>query len=158
MKRKTDAIPVCSLVKTCGLESAQAVIKLSLTSSTPPVPYKPALLKHTLTNYIQFTQYCLKVNKIITNRLLKGALYEINNHKLTKLEEEESIRAARAVDGVLVGVDFIPSKNREKDSPYFLEVNNVPGLSGIEAALKSEGSVVKTVLIKLQDRSLWANA
>ena len=79
-------------------------------------------------------------------------------HKLTKLEEEESIRAARAVDGVLVGVDFIPSKNREKDSPYFLEVNNVPGLSGIEEALKSEGSVVKTVLTKLHDRSLWANA
>ena len=79
-------------------------------------------------------------------------------HKLTKLEEEESLRAARAVDGILVGVDFIPSKNREKDSPYFLEVNNVPGLSGIEEALKSEGSVVKAVLTKLHDRSLWANA
>ena len=76
-------------------------------------------------------------------------------HKLTKLEEEESIRAAQAVDGILVGVDFIPSKNREKDPPYLLEVNNVPGLSGVEEALKSEGSVVKKVLTKLKDRSLW---
>jgi ribosomal protein S6--L-glutamate ligase len=79
-------------------------------------------------------------------------------HKLTELEKSESLRAAKAVDGVLVGVDFIPAKNREKDSPYFLEVNNVPGLNGIEEALKSEGSVVEKILKKLHDRGLWANA
>jgi RimK family alpha-L-glutamate ligase len=76
-------------------------------------------------------------------------------HKLTKLEEEEALRAAQAVEGILVGVDFIPAKNREKDPPYLLEVNNVPGLSGIEEALKSEGSVVEKVLKKLHDKSLW---
>ena len=79
-------------------------------------------------------------------------------HKLTELEKSESLRAAKAVDGIMVGVDFIPAKNREKDKPYFIEVNSTPGLIGIEECLKSEGSVTKKILTKLQDRSLWANA
>jgi len=79
-------------------------------------------------------------------------------HELTALEKEESIAAAKAVGGIVVGVDFVPAKNREKDRPYFIEVNSTPGLIGIEEALKSEGGVVKSVLTKLQDRSLWANA
>ena len=29
---------------------------------------------------------------------------------------------------VLTGVDFIPSKNREKEPPYILEVNHSPNL------------------------------
>jgi len=45
---------------------------------------------------------------------------------------------------VIVGVDFIPGK-----TPYFIEVNNVPGLVGIEDAL--EGSIVKTLLNKLKE-------
>jgi|GEM_PF-5844542 ribosomal protein S6--L-glutamate ligase len=65
-------------------------------------------------------------------------------HKLTEFERTESIRAAQAVDGVIVGVDFIPGK-----TPYFIEVNNVPGLVGIEDAL--EGSIVKTLLNKLKE-------
>jgi glutathione synthase/RimK-type ligase-like ATP-grasp enzyme len=79
-------------------------------------------------------------------------------HKLTGLEKEESLAAAKAVGGIVVGVDFIPAKNREKDKPYFIEVNSTPGLIGIEECLKSEGSVTKKILTKLQDRSLWANA
>ena len=66
-------------------------------------------------------------------------------HKLTNNERNESIRAAQAVDGVVVGVDFIPGK----DKPYFIEVNNVPGLVGIEEAL--EGSIVKKLLNKLKE-------
>ena len=31
-------------------------------------------------------------------------------------------------------VDFIPSKNREKEPPYMLEVNSSPGTEGIEDA------------------------
>ena len=53
-------------------------------------------------------------------------------HELTELERTESLRAAKAVDGQLVGVDFIPAKNREKDKPYMIEVNSTPGLVGIE--------------------------
>jgi len=79
-------------------------------------------------------------------------------HKLTELEKKESLAAAKAVDGTLVGVDFIPAKNREKDLPYFLEVNNVPGLSGIQEALKSQGDIIDKILKKLHDRGLWANA
>ena len=54
-------------------------------------------------------------------------------HELTELEAKESLRAAEAVDGDIVGVDFIPAKNREKDLPLFIEVNSTPGLMGIES-------------------------
>ena len=56
-------------------------------------------------------------------------------HELTDLEMSESIRAAEAVDGDIVGVDFIPAKNREKDKPYFIEVNSI-SLMGIESACR----------------------
>ena len=54
-------------------------------------------------------------------------------HEITELEAKESLRAAKSVDGDIVGVDFIPAKNREKDSPLFIEVNSTPGLMGIES-------------------------
>ena len=72
-------------------------------------------------------------------------------HELTELESKESLRAAKAVDGDIVGVDFIPAKDRDKESPYFIEVNSTPGLIGIEAVLSK--SAVKP-LIKGQDRSI----
>jgi len=76
-------------------------------------------------------------------------------HKLTELEKTESLRAASAVDGSLVGVDFIPAKDREKEKPYFIEVNSTPGLIGIDDALSVEGSVVEKILIKFKDRQYW---
>ena len=82
---------------------------------------------------------------------------EPTTHKLTELEKSESLRASKAVEGVIVGVDFIPSKNREKEVPFFIEVNSTPGLIGIEEALKTEGSVVEKILVKLQDREVWNN-
>ena len=72
-------------------------------------------------------------------------------HELTELERTESLRAAKAVDGQIVGVDFIPAKNREKDKPYMIEVNSTPGLMGIEATLSK--AVVKPI-VKDQDRSI----
>ena len=56
--------------------------------------------------------------------------------ELTELERKESLRAVKAVDGEIVGVDFIPAKDRQKEKPYFIEVNSTPGLTGIEAAIK----------------------
>ena len=89
-------------------------------------------------------------------------------HELTELEASESIRAAEAVGGLLTGVDFIPAKNREKDEPYFIEVNSTPGLMGIEATLsgaaakplgktlKQEGTSITTEILKrFFDRKLW---
>ena len=76
---------------------------------------------------------------------------EPETHELTERESDESLRAAQAVEGQVVGVDFIPAKNRDKESPYFIEVNSTPGLIGIEAALSK--SDVKP-LIKGQDRSI----
>jgi ribosomal protein S6--L-glutamate ligase len=54
--------------------------------------------------------------------------------KLTELEIEESLKAAKAVGGFWTAVDFIPSKNREKQPPFMLEVNSSPGTEGIEDA------------------------
>ena len=56
--------------------------------------------------------------------------------KLTELEIEESLKAGKAVNGLWTAVDFIPSKNREKQPPYMLEVNSSPGTEGIEEATK----------------------
>ena len=67
-------------------------------------------------------------------------------HQLTEMEKFESIRAAAAVDGDVVGVDFIPAKDREKDKPYFIEVNSTPGLMGIESTFS--GSTIPKDLYK----------
>ena len=53
---------------------------------------------------------------------------------LTELEIEQSLLAAKAVGGLWTAVDFIPSKNREKDPPFILEVNSSPGTEGMEEA------------------------
>ena len=68
------------------------------------------------------------------------------------MEKKDSITAAKAVDGRLVGIDFIPAKNREKEKPYILEVNSMPGFSGIEGLKKG---LVKEILEHFKDRTLW---
>jgi hypothetical protein len=60
---------------------------------------------------------------------------DVNEVKLTKLEVEQCLLAAKAVDGRWVAVDFIPSKDREKEPPFILEVNHSPGTKGIETAM-----------------------
>ena len=59
---------------------------------------------------------------------------KVKEFKMTELEVEQSILAAKAVNGHYVAVDFIPSKNREKIPPYVIEVNSSPGTEGIEEA------------------------
>ena len=73
--------------------------------------------------------------------------------KLTKLEEENCIQAADMVDGLWVGVDFIPAKNREKDQPFIIEINGSPGSAGIEEASKS--NMVGNILEYYKDRTKW---
>ena len=70
--------------------------------------------------------------------------------KLTELEIEESLKASKAVGGYWTAVDFIPSKNREKQPPYMLEVNSSPGTEGIEDATKM--NIAKEVITHFADK------
>lgn len=72
--------------------------------------------------------------------------------ELTELERTESIRIAEEFGGRLVGVDLLPSKDREKELPYCLEVNANPGLNGIEEVADKP---TKKILEKYKDRSIW---
>ena len=72
--------------------------------------------------------------------------------KLTDLEISECLRAADAVEGKLVGVDFFPAVDREKDQPLFIEVNSVPGLNGIEEVSKG---IVNKILESFKNRQNW---
>ena len=68
---------------------------------------------------------------------------------LTELEIEETLKAAKAVGGYWTAVDFIPSKNRDKEPPYFLEVNSSPGTEGIEDATGQ--NIAKEVITHFAD-------
>ena len=70
--------------------------------------------------------------------------------QLTELEIEESLKAAKAVNGLWVAVDFIPSKNREKEPPFMLEVNASPGTEGIEEATRL--NIAKSVITHFQEK------
>ena len=72
---------------------------------------------------------------------------------LTKLEQDHVVRAAKAVDGLWVGVDFIPAKDREKDSPIFIEINSTPGTKGYKKATKE--NIAKDVLTTFMNRETW---
>ena len=76
-------------------------------------------------------------------------------HELTDLEISESLRAAKSVGGDWVGVDFIPAKNREKDKPFFIEVNSNPGLTGIEETFSKKFSMTEKLLKTYYNRDNW---
>jgi len=87
----------------------------------------------------------MKRKKIIDDfrsNISQGA--EAEEIELTELEKETCLIAAKAVNGQWVGVDFIPSEDREEDAPFILEVNHSPGTQGISKALGEE--VCKTHL------------
>ena len=73
--------------------------------------------------------------------------------KLTELEKESAIKASRAVGGILTGVDLIPSKDREKEPPYVLEVNSNAGFTGIE---KINKGVTTMVFEYFKNRDNWS--
>ena len=77
---------------------------------------------------------------------------EASDIKLTEIEERDALKAAEVVDGRLVGVDFIPAKNREKEQPYILEVNSMPGFGGME---KLKKGLIKEILEHFKDRNNW---
>jgi hypothetical protein len=73
--------------------------------------------------------------------------------ELTDVEKDACLRAAKAVNGQWVGVDFIPAKNRDKEDPYILEVNHSPGTAGISNIIKK--NVSEMVIDKYMDRDIW---
>jgi len=73
--------------------------------------------------------------------------------ELTEIEKEASIKASKAVGGILTGVDLIPSKDREKEPPYVLEVNSNPGLTGIE---KTNPGITAEVFTYFKNRDNWS--
>ena len=77
----------------------------------------------------------------------------VKNLKLTEVEVEESLKAAKAVDGLFVAVDFIPAKNREKEPPYIIEVNSSAGTQGIEEA--TGRNLSKEIVQHFEDRENW---
>ena len=77
------------------------------------------------------------------------------SHELTQLEIDECIKAAKSVDGLVTGVDFIPANDRERDKPFFIEVNSTPGLIGIEEVLQKKFSITTEILKKFFNRTRW---
>jgi RimK family alpha-L-glutamate ligase len=77
---------------------------------------------------------------------------EASGFELTEIEEKDCLTAAGVVNGELVGVDFIPAKNREKEQPYMLEVNSMPGFGGIE---EIEKGLTDNILSHYLNRDNW---
>ena len=73
--------------------------------------------------------------------------------ELTELEKQECIKAAKLVDGIWCGTDFIPSKDREKDKPIFIEINSSPGTEGYEKATGE--NLVNDVINQFKNRYNW---
>ena len=73
--------------------------------------------------------------------------------ELTELEKSECIRAAQAVKGKWVGVDFIPAKDREKKPPYFIEVNGTPGTGHVNEL--NNINIQKMIIDTFKNRDNW---
>jgi len=77
---------------------------------------------------------------------------EAEKIEITEIEKDNAIKAAEAVDGKLVGIDFIPAKNREKEQPYILEENSMPGYRGIQ---KIQKGLTQEILEHFKNRDKW---
>ena len=73
--------------------------------------------------------------------------------ELTELEIEESLKAAKAVNGLWTAVDFIPSKNRTKEPPFIIDVNSSPGTEGMEEA--TGRNISKEILEFFANKKNW---
>lgn len=72
--------------------------------------------------------------------------------ELTDLEKKIAIKSSKAVKGVVTGVDMFPSKNRETEEPYVLEVNSNPGFGGVEAV---HPGTTKKIFDYFKNRENW---
>ena len=73
--------------------------------------------------------------------------------ELTELEKSECIKAAKSVKGMWLGVDFIPSKNRETEKPYIIEINSSPGTGHINEL--NNINIHQIILKHFKNRENW---
>ena len=75
--------------------------------------------------------------------------------EITDLEKEEVMKVVNFLKprGYWLGVDLIPSQNRETERPYVLEVNTQPGTFGYNSVIKT--SIFTDVLKPLLNRENW---
>jgi len=73
--------------------------------------------------------------------------------ELTELEKSECIKATQVVKGKWVGVDFIPAKNREKEPPYFIEINGTPGTGHVNEL--NNINIQKMIIDTFKNRDNW---
>ena len=74
--------------------------------------------------------------------------------ELTDLEKSECLKAAKSVNGMWLGIDFIPSKDREKEPPYFIEINSSPGTGYVNEL--NDINIYKMVLETFKNRDNWS--
>ena len=74
--------------------------------------------------------------------------------ELTDLEKSECLKAAKSVNGMWLGNDFIPSKDREKEPPYFIEINSSPGTGYVNEL--NDINIYKMVLDTFKNRDNWS--
>ena len=97
-----------------------------------------------------------------TAQSLGQTIYNVDNiHKYSNTDEKvepvekkevEIVLKAMKPRGGWIGVDLIPSKNRETEEPYVLEVNSNPGLTGIE---KTNKNITEEVFTHFKNRENW---
>ncbi len=75
--------------------------------------------------------------------------------EITELEKEEVMMVAEYLTprGYWLGIDLIPSNDRENERPYVLEVNTQPGTFGYNSVIKT--NIFEDVLKPLMNRDNW---
>ena len=101
-------------------------------------PYYDEMFAHTPAKAIsevvkkEVEEYIRVINIIQDQRLKIDLRPPKSENQLTDIEKEDCIKATETVDGLWVGVDFIPARNREKEQPFIIEVNSSPGSGQID--------------------------
>lgn len=78
---------------------------------------------------------------------------EPESMELTQREIDTCNKVKDVIGGDWVGIDLIPSKDREKQDPYVLEINSQPGHIGYDSVHK--GSILNDVIKIFMNRDKW---
>ena len=73
--------------------------------------------------------------------------------ELTDLEIEQCLKAAKETEVMWGGFDFIPSKNRETEPPYFIEFNGSPGTGHLNEF--NDINIYKLFIDTFKNRENW---